>query len=230
MHRSLVRWLTAAYRANEPELVAMDRSPAVELQNAIRKLARRWQKRFDDLAETLAKQFAGEALRYSDASFKAALKKAGFTVQFKMSGAANDAYRAVIGENVGLIRSIASEHLSEVEGLVMRSVQNGRDLGFLAKALEARYGVTRRRAALIARDQNNKATAVITRVRQLEAGITEAIWMHSHAGKHPRPSHVAADGKRYDVKKGMLIEGEWILPGEKINCRCVARAVVPGLS
>jgi SPP1 gp7 family putative phage head morphogenesis protein len=114
--------------------------------------------------------------------------------------------------------------------MLMRSVARGRDLGGMTKEMEERYGITRRRAALISRDQNNKATAIITRVRQRELGITEAIWLHSSAGKHPRPSHVAMNGKRYLIAEGMEDpdEGRKILPGELVNCRCVSRSVIPG--
>ena len=229
MHDSLVYWLKAAYRANEPEISqAMDASPARTLQTAFRRLATRWQKRFDKAAPQLAAYFAKATKDRTDANMRGILKRAGFTVEFKMTAPMNDAYQAVIGEQVGLIKSIASQHLAEVEGLVMRSVQRGRDLGELATQLEERYGVTKRRAALISRDQNNKATATLTRVRQQGLGITEAVWQHSAGGRHPRPSHVAASGKRYEIAKGMLIDGEYILPGEMINCRCISKAVVPG--
>jgi SPP1 gp7 family putative phage head morphogenesis protein len=227
MHRSLVWFVSAAYKANEPAIMALDRTPAQELSASIRKLRGRWLANFDELAKKTAPQFAEETLKYSDTALRASLKKAGFTVEFKTTPAVRDAYQAIIGENVGLIKSIAEEHLTQVEGMVMRSVQAGRDLGYLSKELQDRYGITKRRAALIARDQNNKATAVITRVRQRELGITEAIWLHSYGGKHPRASHIAADGKRYDVEKGMLIDGEWIFPGEKINCRCVSKSILP---
>lgn len=232
MQASVVYWLKAAYRANEPTIssLAHDATPAEILQKAIKKLAARWQKRFDEFSLHQATEFSKSALGYSDTRFQKALKDAGLTVKFQMSAPMRNAYQAVLQENVGLIKSIAPEYFTEVEGLVMRSVQHGRDLGFLTKELEARYGITRRRAALIARDQNNKATAVMTRVRQQEVGVTQAKWMHSHAGRHPRPSHVAADGKIYDVAKGFLIDGEWIWPGEKINCRCYARAIVPGFT
>ncbi len=161
------------------------------------------------------------------------LRRAGLTVQFRMTPAAQEVYDAAVIENVGLIRSIAQQHLQDVEGMVMRSVQAGRDLGQLAPELRARYGITKRRAALIARDQNNKATAVIVRTRQKELGITQARWLHSHAGRVPRPSHVAFSegrdgGPYYDVEKGALIDGERIFPGELINCRCVSRSVIPG--
>lgn len=227
MQASVTYWLTAAYRSNEP-MMAQDEAPARAISRTMDGLARKWQRRFDDYADTTARGFAEEAKDAADRAFAAKLKKIGFTVEFKMTAAATDAYQAVIAENVGLIKSIASEYLTDVQGAVMRSVQKGRDLGGLSQELQARYGITKRRAATISRDQNNKATAVITRVRQKELGITEAVWQHSAGGKHPRASHVAFSGKKYDVTRGAYIDGEYIFPGEMINCRCVSKSVVPG--
>jgi SPP1 gp7 family putative phage head morphogenesis protein len=229
MHRSLVYWLTAAYRANEPEM-ATDESPAMAMRNAMRALTRRWTKEFAKLAQDWGPDFAKSAAGHTDRAFAAALKKAGFTVRFKLTPEINDIVQASIGENVSLIKSIAAQHLSEVEGIVMRSVQRGRDLGGLTEELEQRFQITRRRAAGIAADQNAKATAVITEARQAQLGIAEGIWMHSGGGKKPRPSHVAANGKRYQIGKGMWIDGEWIRPGEKIRCRCVSRSIIPGFN
>lgn len=227
MNKSILYWVTAAYRANTPE-IAQDASPAVEMQKLMTKLARRWTKAFTDGAKELATHFANKAMGGTDANLKAILKRAGFTVPFKRTAAVNDAYQAVIFENVGLIKSIASEHLSDVQGLVMRSVQAGRDLGPLRDELVERFGVTKKRAALIARDQNNKATATMDRVRMDALGITQAKWRHSGGGVHPRQSHLGADGKIFDVVKGCLIDGEYIQPGEKINCRCIKSAIIPG--
>ena len=230
MHDSLVYWLGAKYKVNQPEILALDKSPARELNDAMARLARRWQRRFNALAPILAKHFATKVAERSDLGLQTALRKAGFTVKFTMTPAANDILQATIQQNVALIKSIGSEHLSKVQGLVMRSVQAGRDLGGLTKDLEEQFGVTRRRATLIARTQNNLATASMNKARCLEIGITEAVWMHSHAGKHPRPSHVAANGKKYDIAKGMYLEGEWVQPGQAINCRCLAKPLLPGLS
>lgn len=229
MQRSIVYWLSSSYKNNEPQL-AQDDLPANALQDTMDKLAKQWQAKFDKGAEKLGRWFAKKTKNYSDGALKKILADAGFSVQFKMTDTVRDAYDAVIHEQVGLIKSIASEHLQEVQGLVMRSVQHGRDLGPLAKELQKRYGITKRRAALIARDQNNKATSVITRARHQELGIKQARWRHSHGGKHPRPSHLQADGEIYDVSKGMYIDGEWIFPGEKINCRCTAQPIIPGFA
>lgn len=233
MHASVSYWLMAAYKGNEPEIsqLAQDKSPAAALNEVMRKLALRWNRKFKQASTELALFFGQKVKDRTDAQMKAILKRGGFTVEFKMTDAANDAYQAVIAENVGLIRNIAQEHLTQVQGMVMRSVQKGRDVGGLAMELEARYGITKRRAATIARDQNAKASAVIGRVRMNEVGITTALWIHSGAGKHPRPKHLAASGTEYDINKGLPVgdNGEFQLPGEAINCRCVPRAIIPAL-
>lgn len=230
MHASLLYWIKAKYRANTPEIMALDASPAMELRRTIRKLARRWQANFDRAAPELADYFAQSVQNRTDAQLQDILRRGGFSVRFKATAAQNDAYQAVIGEQVGLIRSIASQHLAAIQGDVMRSVAQGGDLATLAKTLEQGYGVTKRRAAFISLDQNRKATAVMTRVRQQELGITRAVWVHSAGGKTPRPSHVKMNGKEYDIAKGMWDEDEqkWIRPGELISCRCVSKSVIPG--
>ena len=236
MHRSLAWWLGAAYKQHQPEIsqLAQDASPARELLAVLAKLKRRWLGKFDELAPDLARWFAIAAKDRSDTALRHALRKGGFTVRFRLSRATNDALQAAIGENVALIRSIPERHLAQVEGAVMRSVQQGRDLGSLAAELQQQLGVSKRRAALISRDQNNKATAVIARVRQQELGITQARWVHSGAGKEPRPTHVKAgrDGVVFDLATGWYDPHEKrnIWPGELINCRCVARPVLPGFS
>lgn len=231
MHLSLSWWIIAAYRANEPEMLAEDAmSPANALRQRIARLGREWMKRFDAAAPALGEWFAKTTTRRSDAALKTILRNGGISVKFQMTRAANDVMRATIGEQVGLIKSIAQQHLTQVEGMVMRSVAQGRDVGMLTKDLQDAYGVSFRRAAFIARDQNNKATATINRVRQTELGITKAVWLHSGGGNHPRPEHVGWDGKTYDVAKGMWskVDGAWVYPGTAINCRCVSKSIVPG--
>lgn len=229
MNDSVLYWLSAAYKANEP-VIAQDELPSAALKRIVNRLRRRWQRKFDEAGPLLGKYYAQSAERRSAKQLEQILRDAGFSVQFKMTRPMQDVMNATINEQVGLIKSIPQKYFTEIEGMVMRSVSTGRDLGPLAKSLQAQYGVTRRRAALIARDQNNKATASMTRVRQQELGITEAIWMHSAGGKEPRPTHVKNDGKRYDVAKGWFdpAVGKFIHPGELISCRCVSRSVVPG--
>lgn len=227
MQTSLVYWLSSTWKANTPEL-AQDATPASALRAAMAKLAARWVRKFNLGADKLAKLFADKSLKYTDSVFQKTLKDAGFAIPFTMTPAMRDVYSAVIGEQVGLIRSIAAQHLTQVETVVMQGVQRGRDLAYIHDELRARYGITKRRAALIARDQSNKATATLNSARQRDLGIRQAIWRHSGAGKEPRPEHVAADGKKFDLDKGMFLEGEWVLPGQAVNCRCTAQPIIPG--
>ena len=225
MHNSLVYWMTASYRQN----MAMDDSPVDEMVKRMGRLGDQWLSRFESGSLKLAEWFAGTNRSYTDGTLMKILKDAGIAIDFKMTETMRTAYSAVLHENVGLIRSIAEQHLREVEGLVLRSVQQGRNLGDLADELQRRYDLTRKRAALIARSQNNMATSAMNRARQLDLGIKQAVWKHSHAGKKPRPSHVAFNNHVYDVEKGAYLDGVWTHPGQEINCRCTSRSVLPGV-
>lgn len=232
MHGSIEYWTTAAYRKSPPrvtELVdqAQDASPSAMMAKVMAALGKRWIKKFNDAAEGIADAYLKDLFKTSDSAFRRALKDAGFAVEFKMTPTVRDAFNASLAENVGLIRSIPVDYLQKVEGIVMRSYSTGRDLETMVSDLRATYPITQRRAELIARDQSNKANAVVNRTRQMELGITDAIWMHSHAGKTPRLSHVAANGKQYKIAEGCLIDGKYILPGTEINCRCTSRCVLP---
>jgi SPP1 gp7 family putative phage head morphogenesis protein len=231
MHESVVYWVESAYRNNEPEM-ALDESPAAALNSAVKKLTRRWQRNFNRASKRMADYFSEDVSERTDGVLRRILADSGWSVDFKMTPAMNDVFAATVNENVSLIKSIPQRYLSQVEGMVARSVSTGRDLGQLSKDLQEQLGVTKRRAALIARDQNAKATSAFTRVRQTELGIEEAIWVHSSAGKVPRPTHVKNDGKKYRVSEGWLDPAvdKRIFPGELINCRCFSRSVIPGFS
>ena len=198
------------------------------LQAAFRRLFRYWFARLESIAPEMAGNFLSRSMSHTDKAFQAAMREAGFTVRLRHTQATQRAFDASLSGNVGLIRSIGQQYLNRVEETVWRSVNSGYDVAQLSKELRKGFGVSERRAAFIARDQTNKAKAVIEQARRQELGITEAVWLHSHAGKEPRPSHVAANGKRFDVAKGMYLDGKWVQAGEEINCRCSSRAVIKG--
>lgn len=231
MQGSVDYWLRAAYRENEPAIAA-DALPAREMASAAKTLRQRWQSKFDDASERLAKWFAKKSWNRSEEQLKKILRDGGMSVKFQMTEGMRDVFAATVEENVALIKSIPAQYFDQIEGLVQRSVAGGRDLSTLSTQLRKRYGVTTRRAALIARDQNNKATSMLSNARQRELGIEQAVWIHSHAGKEPRPSHVRMDGKKFDLAKGMWDEdeGRYVLPGELINCRCISRPVIAEFS
>lgn len=224
MQRSVVWWLRAAYRRREGQIV-MDAAPARDLSQELQSVMRDWQRDFNAAAEDIARWFAEQNSRHVRNSTKEAFKAAGLekliTVKFRyMNRRERDVLQSIIVENVNLIKSIPQHYLTEVQGLVQRSVQNGRDLGYLTEELQKRYGITKRRAATIARDQTNKATENLSRARMQSLGITKGIWIHTSAGKTYRETHVKMDGKEFDLSKGLYDSavGREVFPGELVNC------------
>jgi uncharacterized protein with gpF-like domain len=188
-----------------------------------------WVRRLDTLAEEMANQFANKNRNVTDKAVKRSFAAAGLTIKFRPTAQMIDGYKAVVAENVGLIKSIPAEALKKVQGDVYRAITKGSDLASLSEKIRDTYHVTYNRAALIAADQNNKAKAVFEAARRQQLGITEAIWQHSHGGAEPRPTHVALDGSRYTIAKGAWDPAvkQFIQPGELIRCRCVSKAVIP---
>lgn len=232
VHASMTRVIFGLFDGPEPE-IALDARPKptapLLLRRAMNKWGGLWAERVERLSLDLSERFARKNFTVTQNAVKQAFADAGWTVKFVPTLASVSAYHQVIGENVNLIRSIPAQYLKDIQTQVWQSVMRGGDMATLAKKLTKEHGIAKRRAATIARDQNAKAKAVIERTRRQELGVTHAVWMHSAGGKVPRRAHVAMDGKPYKIAQGMWDsdEGEYVLPGELINCRCTSKAVIP---
>jgi uncharacterized protein with gpF-like domain len=227
MQNSYVYWLTRSYKSE----MAQDASIAFAMRAAMQELIKRWQKKFNQAAPKLADWFTQSAATRSDKQLQHILRKGGISVRFKMTKKQLGIVQASVVENVALIKSIPQKYHTAIVPMVMDAVKHGRKLDDLTKQLQKNYKITRNRAILIAKDQNNKATAALVAARQNELGL-QAIWLHSGGGRHPRPTHVANSGKPYDPVKGWYDphEKRFVWPGTLINCRCVSKTVVPGFT
>lgn len=177
------------------------------------------------------KKFAILAEKGAAVSLKSILKEEGFTVNFRMTRQLNDILQATVAENVNLIKSIHTMYFDQVQTVIMQAVKNGRDMEYIRKELTERFGVSERKAKIIARDQTNKAMQTISRARALETGITNARWVHIPGAKTSRETHKHFDGKPFDLNKGMYDKdvNKWVMPGELINCNCRFRLIVPSV-
>lgn len=227
MQRVTVRELDKLYRSPEAPTVAMDASFSSMAARLVRELTKRFTALFVDRAGGLAKAWAEGISRQSAVGLGQSLKDVSGGVTLKtdvISGAVADVVKASIKQNVALIKSIPREYFLEIEGEVMRSIQTGRGMADLQPFLEKRYGITKRRAALIARDQTSKATAAINRARMQGLGVKKFKWLHSMGGKEPRPLHKnVLNGNVYSFDDPPVIDertGERGYPGALINCRC----------
>ena len=123
--------------------------------------------------------------------------------------------------NVSLIKDISEKGIADVSSLIMTRVEAGDSNRTIAKAVEERLEVTRRRARFIARDQVAKLNGKLTELRQAEAGVEEYIWRAVKDGA-TRASHLQNDGKRFRWDKPPATGH----PGEDFQCRCTAEPVL----
>jgi hypothetical protein len=152
--------------------------------------------------------------------------------------------RADLRNNIKELAEFDETNFDHIYDAALRSMTRGRDLATLAKAIMDLNlpAMTECRAGEIARILHNKATALINRDRQISVGIEYAIWMYANAPcmlnpRHPTPAdrsmdeaHKAADGTRYQVANGLVLNGRRTWPGRREGCRCFSKSIVPGFS
>ena len=206
----------------------------VDAVNGVIKMrAGEWQSYIDRKADVIAAQFVSSVDRATITALAHSFRKAPRPVAESLVVKLNDqgrkalnANKAAIIENVSLIKSIPAEYHEKITFYVTEAMGQGRNKTWLTEKIMELGHSTKKRAQLIAKDQLNKVTEVINVSRQQELGITQNKWHHSSRPKQPRQSHIKADGKIYPLNKGCLIDGEYIYPGQKINCYCYSSPVI----
>jgi SPP1 gp7 family putative phage head morphogenesis protein len=130
-------------------------------------------------------------------------------------------------EVANLITSIGETQLGQVRDLVAEAGRSGMRVETLAAQIEERFRVSDSRARLIARDQTLKANAEITRVRQVDAGITRYRWSTSNDDR-VRPLHADLEGTihSWDDPPVTAPDGARNHPGQDISCRCTATPIL----
>lgn len=126
--------------------------------------------------------------------------------------------------NASLIKGLADDTVKRVQQTVTNAVINGRSAADLKKALTRQFQIEDGRARLIARDQVAKLNSDLNRIRHQQAGITEYTWRTS-ADERVRPRHRDLEGKVYKYGEPTGAE-EGLPPGQPIQCRCIAQAIV----
>lgn len=206
---------------------AEDAAPSVTAQ--ARRLMLTLTQRFEGLfakAESAADRMMRETDASSVSSLHGSLSDLTGGLSLKTSitpPALRQAVQAGVAENVGLIRSISSRYLDQVQGAVMRSITTGRGLQDLVPEIAKQGEIAERRARNIALDQTRKAYNTVNRVRMEALGVRKFEWLHSGGGAHPRKEHQRMDGKIYSFDDPPVIDprtGERGFPGQAPNCRC----------
>lgn len=129
----------------------------------------------------------------------------------------------MIKQNLGLIRSLASEHLDDMTRILGDGLTQGKSLKEMTDSIEHLTGVNRSKAKFWAADQASKFFGEVTKTRQTAAGIPGYIWRTMKDGR-VRDRHAALNGRYFDWKKPPAAgpKGEPGHPGDTYRCRCFA--------
>lgn len=225
------------YKRNQAEITNIVGDSAIDdLYHIITIKMGNWQRRFALYANGIANNFVDKVDDNVNYQFTKSISKIKDVSdplynQFKIQISADTqriilSREAAIKENVGLITNITPKAEEQIHTAVMAASSRGRDAAYLKQELLKIDGITQNRAKLIARDQLNKVTSVLNAAKQANLGIQKSLWKHSNAGKTPRQSHVQANNKVYLISEGCLIDGEYIYPGQLINCRCYSAPIL----
>ena len=151
-----------------------------------------------------------------------------------------DEMKMWVSENVRLIKTIPEKMLTKVEEIVYTAVRTGVTHIELSKRLVESFGIAKKRAIIIARDQINKLHGNLTRVRNLELGIVEYKWSTSK-DERVRHSHEVLDNKicswtdvniyknNINDKKQLQrlsINATLSNPSQDILCRCTSIPII----
>ena len=147
----------------------------------------------------------------------------------------SDQLNLFASQNAKLITSLPEQELERVSGIVERGLQEGKTYTDVQAEIKKTFGISDRKARLIARDQTAKLNGSLTRLRQESIGVKEYRWQTS-GDERVRNSHAVLDGKlcKWDDptvyldekdgkwKKRSSIGAEKLHPRRASNCRCEA--------
>lgn len=132
--------------------------------------------------------------------------------------------------NINLITKLDEDEIARLQGLLSEADQGAWRVEDLRKNLQEEFGITKRHADLIARDQVLKLNGQITQHQQTKAGVESYIWRTS-GDERVRSTHQDLDGQqfRWDDPPETNDAGERNHPGGDYQCRCTADPVIEGL-
>lgn len=129
-------------------------------------------------------------------------------------------------ENVDLIVRLQGSQLDRVSEILRK----GRNLRVeeLREKMEASFGIEKRHADLLARDQTLKLNAKITREQHTKAGVTKYRW-NTSLDERVRKRHRELHDQVFAYDDPPIIDprtGERGHPGDDYQCRCIAIPII----
>lgn len=138
-----------------------------------------------------------------------------------------EALNSWVDDNVNLIKTIPNDSLRKMKDIVQEGYRTGKTTTAIMKEVQRAYGIDKRHARFIARDQIAKLNGDLAKQQQQDAGVSEYYWSTS-GDSRVREGHRRLNEKKFrwddppivDVKTGRRCH-----PGQDYECRCVALPV-----
>lgn len=192
--------------------------------NVLSRIVERWNSPArQQQAQAIANQFVSAAITDAD-------KRQDVSVNLYAGNDRISNYMtAAAQQNAKLIQSIPQKYLDQVSNIVIGNMRQGMRPSHIESQLVEQFGVSERRAKLIARDQHSKIQGEVNRLRQESSGIKYFRWLDSH-DQRVRHTHRVIANADVGFGKGVYRwdqlpkdeKGVPIYPGSPINCRCTA--------
>lgn len=209
-------------KAIQKQIVVTDASALSQINAAFAKFHAEVNKRITEKdIDNLAAKVVNSQVKRNKMQWQAKTKTVGISIKGKQSFKGEQDYiKSRIETNTTLIKNLKSQYIEELNIDLKYSYEQGRPSSLLAKDIEKRFGITKRRAKLIARNETKNTNAQLNKKQAMELGFGNPKWQTMMDGRE-RPEHARHNGKEYEFGVGLPDgEGGKEEPGDKINCRC----------
>lgn len=133
------------------------------------------------------------------------------------------------GQNLDLyVKGWLSDNILELREMVQTEAFQGNRAESMVKAIEHNYGVSRRKAKFLARQETSLLMSKFRETRYKDIGSTRYRWSGA-MDERERPDHKALQGKIFSWDSPPVVDkktGRRANPGEDFGCRCVAVALI----
>ncbi|WP_421095532.1 phage minor head protein [Ralstonia mannitolilytica] len=193
----------------------------------IEQLLRRYAEALTPWAEATAARMLADVERRDAQAWMAQAQEMSRSIQMELRTApTGETMRALMAEQVGLIKSIPIEAAERVHRLTIEGLEDGGRAREISKAIQESGDVAKSRADLIARTEVTRTATALTQARAEHIGSSGYIWRTSGDGD-VRESHRKMNGQFVAWDKPPELDGMTGHAGQFPNCRCYPEPVIP---
>jgi SPP1 gp7 family putative phage head morphogenesis protein len=143
-----------------------------------------------------------------------------------MTAPAGEVMRALLSEQVTLIKSMPLDAAQRVHELTLKGLEDSTRASQIAKEIMRSGDVSKSKAMLIARTEVARTGSVLTEARAKHIGSDGYVWQTSRDGD-VRQSHKEMQGKLVKWSDPPTLDGMTGHAGCFPNCRCWAEVLLP---